>query len=100
MRWKKRVIIPAISLLFIAAVCIWYVNDYYHADENVLESLQEKDSVSVTELPDGFYLDGPEDDTALIFYPAGCEGGIYRISSAVVGTGRTGDGLFPCQNAV
>lgn len=69
MRWKKRVIIPAISLLFIAAVCIWYVNDYYHADENVLESLQEKDSVSVTELPDGFYLDGPEDDTALIFYP-------------------------------
>ena len=69
MRRKKRVIIPVIGFLFIATVCIWYINDYYHADENVLESLQEKDSVSVTEMTDGLYLDGPGDDTALIFYP-------------------------------
>ncbi len=28
-----------------------------------------KDSVLVTEMPDGLYLDGPGDETALIFYP-------------------------------
>lgn len=69
MRRKKRVIIPVISFLFIVIVCIWYVNDYYHTDENVQEYLQTKDSVSVTEMPDGLYLDGPGDETALIFYP-------------------------------
>ena len=69
MRWKKRVIIPVISFLFIVIVCIWYVNDYYHTDENVQEYLQTKDSVLVTEMPDGLYLDGPGNETALIFYP-------------------------------
>ena len=69
MRWKKRVIIPVISSLFIVIVCIWYVNDYYHTDENVQEYLQTKDSVLVTEMPDGLYLDGPGNETALIFYP-------------------------------
>ena len=69
MRWKKRVIIPVISFLFIVIVCIWYVNDYYHTDENVQEYLQTKDSVSVTEMPEGLYLDGPGNETALIFYP-------------------------------
>ena len=68
MRWKKRVIIPVISFLFIVIVCIWYVNDYYK-EENVQEYLQTKDSVLVTEMPDGLYLDGPGDETALIFYP-------------------------------
>ena len=31
--------------------------------------MQTKDSVLVTEMPDGLYLDGPGDETALIFYP-------------------------------
>ncbi|MCI8637620.1 MAG: carboxymethylenebutenolidase, partial [Coprococcus sp.] len=69
MRWKKRVIIPVISFLFIVIVCIWYVNDYYHADEKVQEYLQKKEPVSVTEMSDGLYLDGPGDDTAMVFYP-------------------------------
>ena len=69
MRWKKRVIIPVISFLFIVIVCIWYVNDYYHTDENVQEYWQTTDSVSVTEMPEGLYLDGPGNETALIFYP-------------------------------
>ena len=62
MRWKKRVIIPVISFLFIVIVCIWYVNDYYHTDENVQEYLQKKEPVSVTEMSDGLYLDGPGDN--------------------------------------
>ncbi len=31
--------------------------------------MQTKDSVSVTEMPEGLYLDGPGNETALIFYP-------------------------------
>lgn len=69
MRRKKRVIIPVISFLFIVIVCIWYVNDYYHADEKVQQYLQKKESVSVTEMSDGLYLDGPGDNSAMIFYP-------------------------------
>lgn len=69
MRWKKRVIIPVIGFLLIAIIGIWYVNDYYHTDENVQEYLQTKDSVLVTEISDGLYLDGPGDNAAMIFYP-------------------------------
>ncbi len=69
MRWKKRIIIPVISFLFIVIVCIWYANDYYHADKNVQKYLQKKESVSVSEMSDGLYLDGPGDNKALIFYP-------------------------------
>lgn len=31
--------------------------------------MQKKDSVSILEVPDGLYLDGPGDDAAMIFYP-------------------------------
>jgi rhodanese-related sulfurtransferase len=67
--WKKRVIILVISFLFIIIVCIWYVNDCYHADEKVQESLQKKETLSVTEMSYGLYLDGPGDNAAIIFYP-------------------------------
>ncbi len=69
MKWKKRVSIPLICFLFIMLISVWYVNGYYHADEDVQEYLLTKDSVLVKEMPDGLYLDGPGDETALIFYP-------------------------------
>ena len=69
MRRKKQIIIPALLLFFIAVLCAGYVSDYYHTDENVQVYLQKKDSVSILEMPDGLYLDGPGDDAALIFYP-------------------------------
>ncbi len=69
MKWKKRVSIPLICFLFIMLISVWYVNGYYRADEDVQEYLLTKDSVLVTEMPDGLYLDGPGDETALIFYP-------------------------------
>lgn len=69
MRRKKRIIIPALLFFFIAVLCAGYVSDYYHTDENVQAYLQKKDSVSILEMPDGLYLDGSGDDTAVIFYP-------------------------------
>ena len=70
MRWKKRIIIPALLFFFIAVLCAGYVSDYYHTDENVQVYLQKKDSVSILEMPDGLYLDGLGDDAAVIFYPS------------------------------
>ena len=69
MKWKKPIVISALLLVMVAAACAWYVNDYYHADENISEYLQENTSVFLTEISDGLYLDGPGKDTALIFYP-------------------------------
>ena len=65
MRWKKRVIIPIIGFLLIAIIGIWYVNDYYHTDENVQEYLQKKDSVLMTEISDGLYLRSEEHTSEL-----------------------------------
>ncbi|EOS21080.1 hypothetical protein C806_04665 [Lachnospiraceae bacterium 3-1] len=66
---KKKIIIPILFgiVLCIAAFC--YVNDYYHSEECVQEYLAGNGTVSVIEIKDGLYLDGPGKDTAMIFYP-------------------------------
>ena len=66
---KKKIVLPLLAGVILLITTLWYVNDYYHTDENVQEYLQTKDSVSVTEMPEGLYLDGPGNETALIFYP-------------------------------
>ena len=66
---NKKIVLPLLAGVILLITTLWYVNDYYHTDENVQEYLQTKDSVLVTEMPDGLYLDGPGDETALIFYP-------------------------------
>ena len=66
---KKKIVFPLLVGMICFITVIWYVNDYYHADENIQIYLQEKDSVSVTEMTDGLYLDGPGDNAAMIFYP-------------------------------
>ncbi len=68
--WKKKKVFLTIAagiLLFIAAFL--YVNDYYHSDESVQEYLSGEGLVSATEMKEGLYLDGPGEDTAMIFYP-------------------------------
>ena len=66
---NKKIVLPLLAGVILLITALWYVNDYYHTDENVQEYLQTKDSVSVTEMPEGLYLDGPGNETALIFYP-------------------------------
>ena len=66
---KKKVIFPALAgaVLLIAIFC--YINDYYHSDESVQEYLNSSGAVSIKEVQDGLYLDGPGEDSAMIFYP-------------------------------
>lgn len=66
---KKRYLILIIVIILIFAYCIYYVNDYYHADNTSLSYINGSENVSVSKISNGLFLDGPGNDTALIFYP-------------------------------
>lgn len=61
--------ISLVLLVFIAAACFWYVNDYYHAEEYVNTYLRSTETVKVTMEEDVVFLDGSGTEHALIFYP-------------------------------
>ena len=56
-------------IIVISGLAVWYVNDYYHADSSVNTLLNGTDDVAVSKIDNGLFLDGPGNDTALIFYP-------------------------------
>lgn len=66
---KKRYIAIIIILLAIVLAGAYYINDYYHADNEALKYLNSSGNVSVSKISDGIFVDGPGNDTALIFYP-------------------------------
>ena len=53
----------------IFAYGIYYVNDYYHADNTAISYIGGNDDVKVINTSTGMLLDGHGNDTALIFYP-------------------------------
>lgn len=65
---KIRIAI-VIVLLLIVGYGLFYINDYDHAEDVAVDSLNSSDNVSVIETSNGMLLDGPGNDTALIFYP-------------------------------
>ena len=66
----KTVLYIIIALIIvIAGLGLWYVNDYYHADASANALLNGTDDVSVEKVDNGLFLDGPGNDSALIFYP-------------------------------
>ena len=66
---KKIKIAIVIVLLLIVGSAIFYINDYYHAEKAAVDSLNSSGNVSVIKTSNGMLLDGPGNDTALIFYP-------------------------------
>ena len=66
---RRGFAIMAVVLFALAAVCIWYVNDYYHAESYVNAYLQSSDSVTVIHKDNIVFLDGAGTEDALIFYP-------------------------------
>ena len=70
---KKKIWIAlgmvATVLLITVVVCIWYVNDYYHAEAYVNAYLQSSETVTVTNENNIVFLDGAGTEQALIFYP-------------------------------
>lgn len=61
--------IVAVMLIAVISYGIYYVNDYYHADETANSYLAGSSDVKVVSTSNGLLLDGPGNDTALIFYP-------------------------------
>ena len=68
---KKKIIFAIIAIVILAAVVygIYYVNDYYHADNEVKSLMNGTDDVKVIKTNNGLFLDGPGNDTSMIFYP-------------------------------
>lgn len=55
--------------VLITGLCIWYVNDYYHAEDYVNAYLTSSETVTVTTEDNIVFLDGAGTEDALIFYP-------------------------------
>ena len=67
--WKKKGAFVVILIVAFAAGCLWYVNDYYKSDVMMQQYLQDGNIVEMEENDYGLYMDGPGDESALIFYP-------------------------------
>ena len=66
---KMALYIVLALIIIMACLSIWYVNDYSHADASVNTYLNGTENVSVEKVENGLFLDGPGNDSALIFYP-------------------------------
>ena len=67
----RRLVWPVLILGILAAACLWYVSDYYHALPEAAAALQSGDGVTVTTQGNitAFVPDTPA--AGLIFYPGG-----------------------------
>ena len=61
--------ITAAVLVILTAACIWYVNDYYHAEDYVNNYLKSSSTVTVVQKDNIIFLDGSGTEHAMIFYP-------------------------------
>lgn len=68
-RIKKAAIIIFILLAAAVIAGFAYVNDYYHSDAGIEAYLKGTETVTVTAIPEGIYLDGGGEECAMIFYP-------------------------------
>ena len=66
---KKVKIAIVIIVILILGYGIFYLTDYYHAEKTATDFLNGSGNVSVVKQSNGLLLDGPGNDSALIFYP-------------------------------
>ncbi|MBR0138006.1 MAG: hypothetical protein IJM15_06310, partial [Erysipelotrichaceae bacterium] len=71
MMLKKRKGFLAVLLLalLLAGSVLFYIGDYYHADEDALKAMASEQIVKVEERDYGWFFDGTGEDHILIFYP-------------------------------
>ena len=66
---KKIKISLIIIIALILAYGIYYLTDYYPAEKTATDCLNGSENVSVANFDSGLFLDGPGNESALIFYP-------------------------------
>lgn len=64
--YLKILLAVLFTIVLLVSATLIYTSIYYHADKTE-EYTSEK--VKVTKIDGGYFYDGPEDDSALIFYP-------------------------------
>lgn len=66
---KKLKIILIIAVLLILGYTIFYFTEYHHAEKIATDCLNGTDNVSVVKMDNVLFLDGPGNDSAVVFYP-------------------------------
>ena len=66
---KIALIVILALVIVLAGYLFWYGTNYAHADSSVDALLNGTENVSVTKIDGGLFLDGPGNESALIFYP-------------------------------
>ena len=66
---KRAAIAAAVLLAAIAVFLGIYVNTYYHADKTAGAFLVSDEQVRVEKTEYGWFLDGPSEENAMVFYP-------------------------------
>lgn len=68
--WGKSVALSAVfGLLAMGLTSVGYLSIYYHADKDIPTLVSQNPQVQVQEIKGGYYIDGPGEDTAMVFYP-------------------------------
>ena len=68
---RYRRMLPILFIAMAVLVSFLYVSDYYRASDEVTEYLENTADVHISEIREGLLIDGPGEDSALIFYPGG-----------------------------
>ena len=68
---KKKILIGilAIIILMLTISFVYLGTGNYKADKEVLKYLNSTQTVNVSKIEEGYFFDGPSEDTAIIFYP-------------------------------
>lgn len=66
---KTIKIVLIIAVILIVGYCVFYFTEYHHAEKTAIEALEGTDNVTVTEVDSGLFVDGPGNESAVIFYP-------------------------------
>ena len=68
---KRMLLIAGLILVLLIAACAVYFGSYAHAAPEAAALLRGSDSLRVSTVESGWFLDGPGSRDALIFYPGG-----------------------------
>ena len=68
---KKKIIITCITIVLILCIAsmIYLYTGTYKADGEALSYLNSTQTVNISKIDEGYFFDGPGNDTAIVFYP-------------------------------
>ena len=68
-RLRRVILAYLLGLLCLVLVCFGYLMIYKHPGDTAVQALKGNSTVSVEKKKYGYFMDGPGNDSALVFYP-------------------------------